>query len=244
MRGVILVKKYTWLIIILLLTGCSKKYNYDTNTVNYNLNINETFNETIIFTYSNDIYEKVEKESKNDDITYESLEYSLLNKKIEPIFSYHNVFYDKKIKKTGDKVNITLKYNYLEDEYRYSQNIMQCFEKYEINSEEDYFELLLSGEFYCYNNMQYNINIQTNYNVLESNGFLDNNKYTWNIDNNNYKNINIKFKISRDYDEMETEHLNSINVGTIFVDIMKIILIISLFIIIYILKKREKKLNE
>lgn len=239
--------KKIYLIMILSLTiGCTKN-NTATNTINYNLDIKTTFQEKITFTLPITAYDQA---NKNKEESYTNLEYSLLNEESEPINSNHQEKYNKKIKKEKDKVTILLDYNYKEDDFIYSNYIMNCFENYNLTSNEDSFSLELSGNFYCLNDNIINININTDYEVIESNGINTEKGYTWQINTNNYNNIDIKYEISRNYYDMEQISNNSTNSNsnkkynnslTIIKDLIIIILTISLLIILNkFYKKRQK----
>ena len=66
---------------------------------------------------------------------------------------------------------------------------MNCFENYDVISNDDKFELYLSGEFYCLNDKEkVNINVSTMFEVAESNGILNDNAYVWEINKDNVNN--------------------------------------------------------
>ena len=142
--------KYFKILFIFLLTfilvGCSKS-NEDKSIIYYNLDISTYFKENITFLLDRNAYEI----AKNYDGTGEPLEYTLLYDNINPIFSNYNDFYKKDIDKRLNDIKVNLSYNYIEDDFAYSSYIMNCFENYDITSNEDSFEILLSGEFYCLN---------------------------------------------------------------------------------------------
>lgn len=237
-----IVKNLTKIIIIILsliITGCSK-YNYETDTIIYNLDIDKTFKENIVFTLPPNVEDKIKEEADN---TSTSLEYNLLKNNPKPIFSEHNIFYNKDINKSKDKVEVSLDYEYLEKEFDYSQYIMQCFENYNLESDKDYFEANLSGEFYCLNDKNIEINIKSTYEVTDSNGEQVDDKYTWYINKNNYQNVNIYYKLSRDYNDMAQEHQEITNNNSY--DYIKYIVgIIIIIIILIILYKFYKKKNQ
>lgn len=230
--------KYSIIILLFCLTGCTK-YDYETDTIIYNLYIDKTFKENIIFTLPPNVENKI-KEEKN--YTSTSLEYSLLRENLEPIFSNHDIYYNKKINKSKDKIEVSLDYEYLEKEFDYSQNIMQCFENYDLVSAKDYFEVSLSGEFSCLNDKNIEINVTSNHPVKDSNGTLKDNKYVWYINKQNYQNINIHHKISRKYDDMSKSHHQQENNSSSYIKwLMGIIIIIILLGILFKIYKNKKQ---
>lgn len=233
-------KRIILLVILLFLTGCEKN-NYAVNTINYELNIDTNFQEKIIFTLPQNAYDLAKQ---NQDEDYTSLEYSLLYEDNESINSNHEKKYNKEIDKEKDKVTVSLDYNYTEDDFIYSNYIMNCFENYNLTSNEESFIIDLSGEFYCLNDKILNIKIKSSYDVLDSNGTNTEDGYTWQINENNYNNVNIKHEISRDYYDMEqtiTEENNSNNTWEIIKSVLGIAVVI---IILIILTKFYKKQQE
>ena len=216
-------------VILFLLSGCGNKYDYDIDTVVYNLNIGKSFKENIIFTYSKDIYDIVKKEENDLESTSVSVEYTLLKDKLEPINSVHNIYYDKRIINNGNKVNIELKYDFLEVEYD------------ELLSDENYFEVTLSGEFLCYNNKNVEINVTSDYIVDSTNGEKIDREYMWFINENNYKNVNIHHKVLRDFNNQLKKH----NLDYNYNGLNFVIMIILVIIVMYSLYKvyRMKKIS-
>ena len=144
--------KYYKLIIIsflsLFLVGCNKEQ--DINTIYYNLDISTIFKENITVILDKDAYKKA-KENQDQEQSVTNLEYRMLYEDINPINSNHNIYYNKDIIKGFNNIKVNLDYKYIEDDFIYSNYIMNCFEEYEINSNEGSLEIYLSGEFYCLN---------------------------------------------------------------------------------------------
>lgn len=229
---------------VCVLVGCTDKTNnidntnMAINTINYHLNITDYFQEKIEFKLSPDAYE-IAKES--EDYSYTNMEYSLLYEEQEPIFSIHDKKYQKEIKDSGEGVEVILSYNYKENEFINSNYIINCFENYKIYSKDDYLEINLSGEFYCLENKNLNIFIRSNHEVVETNGNLNDGEYQWIIDESNYQNVNIKYKINRSYSDMAQvvyDDSSSPKAGGIIKDI---IIIIFLLIGVFALSKLSKK---
>lgn len=239
------IKYLVVLFVILLLSGCGgSKSNYDVNTINYILDISDTYMETIDFVLPADAYEIMHNPKEDAAL---NLEYLLLETNDQyPYFYSADITYEKKISKYKDRVDVSLKYNYIEDEFLYHNYIMMCFENYDIRSTSDYFEVNLSGEFACMHDMdKLNIFVNTDYVVKDTNGIKKENGYNWTIDKNNYKDVNIYYKLKRDYDDMLKEIPKEENVFLKnFKNILKLILIIGCIFLLVIFYKRKKKEQE
>jgi len=227
------------LLLILFIPACSKE-KIENDTINYNLKISDIYEEKIYFSLPTNAYEIADEDL---DYSFISLEYSLLYDEQEPIHSNHNEKYIKTINKTKNSIDVNLKYNYIENDFLNSNYIKNCFENYEINSEEEYFEIKLSGEFYCRYDKNLNITITSNHNVLNTNGSKSKNIVTWNINASNYKNTDIYYKIARNYETMATVAFNDEPNNSSASDLIKSVAIMSFigisgFLIIKIIKKK------
>lgn len=233
-----MVRKYICLLVCLIfLTGCDSFV--DANVVDYELNIDKTISEKIIVGLSGNAYD-IANIDVNSESTAISLEYSLLNENQNPVFGNHDDLYNKRIIKRNNGVTVLLDYEYIENDFLYNNYIMSCFEKYAINSKEDTLEILLSGKFYCFDNNgleKVNINVNTRYDVISSNGDKTEKGYSWQINRNNYENVNINYMISRDFKGMADKVNNSNN---IIIDLVKLFGLIVCLFVIYILYKRMK----
>lgn len=232
-------------VLIFFLSGCS---NLDKNidTIYYNLDIGTTYKEKINIYLPKNAY-KIAKDNQEQEESFTSLEYKMLYENIEPIFSEHNAYYQKKIDKRLKDIKVTLEYNYIEDEFIYSNYIMNCFENYKIITTDDKVEIALSGEFYCLNDKD-NINIKVSsiFDVINSNGLLEDDNYIWNINSNNYKNVNINHVISRNYVGMiknKSDIISNDNRISNFDKVKTIILAIVLLVLLILKKKIQKNNN-
>ena len=232
------------LVLIFFLTGCGSS-KYVDYSVNYNLDISKVFEEKINFAIPKNAY-KIADENKDIPQSPYPLEYSLLYREFNPIFSNSKEVYNKKIKKYNDNIVVTLAYNYPEKYFVYSNLITVCFENYDLISGDDYFEVNLSGAFSCSNQIKkLNINISTDYDVLDSNGKKSDSGYSWSFDEDDFSDIDVHFKISRDFDKMLTVADNSfsdkrsktIRNLRIAVFVVMIIVIVGFVIRFYFMKK-------
>lgn len=231
----------TTFLILILLTGCSK--NNKVNLVNYELSINTILEEKIEFILSSDAYDKA-KINQEEDNSYTSIEYSLLYDDLEPIFSNHEKFYNKNIKKKNNSVKVNLDYNYTEDEFINSKYIMNCFENYSLVSKDKTLEIDLSGEFYCLNDKNFTIKVNSIFDIKDSNGELINDSYYWYINKDNYKNVNIHHIISRNYEGMAKKVIvnDKKNNNKIILDIIKIVLLMVAFVLLIRYTKKNKNI--
>lgn len=225
-------KIFLFLLILLLLTGCNNTSVeiIDNDSIKYDLTIDKSFYEKITFSFNNEENVVVDDEVGDD---YVSLKDYIVDSNIYTLYYDNNFIYSKKVNKSKNATNIELSYNYTEDEFVYPKLIMSCFESYEISSKDDYFEMKLMGKFSCLNNMsKVDININTDYEVMDTNALVDGNKYHWVIDKDNEDFTFIKFKIKRDYNKMEEGSINNKGSG-IFIGIIKIIGLFSVMFLLY-----------
>lgn len=230
----------------LFLVGCSNNKN-DMDTIYYNLNIGTTFEENITVLLDKDAYKKA-KENRDMEQSVTNLEYNLLYEDIEAVHSNHVDLYTKKIDKRFNNIRVDLNYNYIEEDFTYSNYIINCFENYEIISNDKSLEIYLSGNFYCLNDRKnLNIRVDSIFDVKESNGVLEDDAYVWNINSDNVNNVDIKYVISRNYDGLVhdrselgiNEEESSSNFGISAFRVVLLILVIGFIIGIKIKFKNE-----
>ena len=221
------------IMLLFVLSGCGLKYNNNIDSIVYNLDIGKTFKENIIFTFPIS-----DSKITSDDLdNYYS--YKLIHEDLYPIDGNPNYKYSRKINKGNDKLEVLLSFEYLESEFDYSNYATQCFENYDMITDENYFEVTLSGEFYCWNNQNVEINITSNYYSLDVNGENIGNSYVWYINSNNYKNVDIHYKVSRKYDEQLIKR-ESNNIFSNIKYIVGIIIVLFLFVYLYKFYKKRK----
>ena len=168
------------LISLLLLTGC---------TIDYNLVIDkDSIKETITGTAYKEEYEVREEDSGLN------LFYTYINDDINPLISGDGL-YTKDINEIDNGINY--KYDFIyKNNYDKSKIINSCFENSNVKETDTYYSIELSGEFYCLYSDKININVISNYVVLENNAKeVNGNKYSWVIDDSS--NVNIFLNISK-----------------------------------------------
>lgn len=203
-------KLLLFIVVMLCLTGCgsSKLEEY---SVNYKLDISDIFSERIVFALPKNAYDAADDLPDIDGAPY-PLEYSLLKQDQYPIFSNQDELYYKDIKKYNNQIDVTLSYNYPEKYFVYANLITVCFEKYDIVSGDDYFEVKLYGAFSCNNQIEkLNIEVTSPYKVLESNGKKNGDTYSWSIDKKDFSDVDVFYKISRDYKKMSQVAVNTVD---------------------------------
>lgn len=219
-KGVFAMKKkiFLFLLPILLLTGC---------TVNYNLTINEN---SIVETISGTAY-KSDYEIKETD-TDINLFYTLINDDVTSLIDGSDL-YTKDIENNNNGIDYNYTYNYKKN-FDKSRIINTCFENHYIDETDEYYSIKLSGEFYCLYADKININVTSNYEVIDNNAkSIDGNKYKWVIDKSN--NVDISLTVSKNvrYEEPVKAKLFST------FQIVGLIVFAVLVIITYILYKRK-----
>ena len=236
-------RKNILLVFLVLLTGCGIKHKYDMNTIVYNLDIGNTFKEEIVFTLDSNskmLNEKIDGEYNK------SFEYSLFktNDDFYPVNNNDSLKYKKNINKGSNKIEGILKYNYLEKDFLYSTYITSCFENYDLFTYNDSFEVNLSGEFYCWDNRNVEINVTTDYNVSDYNGDKIDNYYVWDINKDNYEDVNIYYKVSRDYNKQRKKREFNFDLfGSLKYIIVIVLILVLLFVLYKFYKKKKLEMN-
>ena len=227
-------KKILIFIYLLLLTGC---------TVNYNIDISDNkIKESSNYYYENRMYDS----NDHNAIFLETFEdfdnlsdiYLAFNENFEDKYYKKEMIHDS----NGDGINLKYTYDFnnygnsflfnIFDDSNYVNNDGQIvIDVEEINLYDlyDYFTLLDE------NVSSLNINIKTNFKVLENNAdSVKGNTYTWNInaDSSNDKSLYIKIQ------KVDSKN-EKINYTIIFV-IITILLIIVIALVFYILKKKKE----
>lgn len=213
-------KLYLIIPLLLLLTGC---------TINYNLEINkDSITENISGTVTNEeITPEIEGRSDvNPQYYYLYLDDSAL-------ITDSNEKYTKEITdiEDGKKFNFNYTYN---GNYDKSKLINNCFENHIINENDEYYYIKLSGKFSCLYSDKININVISNYEVLDNNAQkVDGNKYTWVIDSSN--NVNINLTVSKTIEYSATSKAKTFSTF----QLVGLIIFVLLTIVTYILYKKK-----
>lgn len=209
-------------IFVFVLSGCTTTYELSIN--------NNQFSEKITtYIYNGDR----EKATFDDEATASRID-AFVERDVYPYFESYKNIYDKKVNKKSDYEQVILKYKFDDEEYVDSNALNLCFENKKIEISEDYYNIDLSGYFYClYDNDVFDIVIKTNNKVFEHNSDENTgNKYVWHVNKSNFKNININMKLSKQNDKNKFYIIGISLIAFIFVSI-----------IIFFIRKRTQNSN-
>lgn len=215
-------KKVLLICFVFCLTGCD---------VEYNLSIDQNFmTENVNFMTENTTQNKTELEKylRVKHQAYFDMDSSSTNN------------YEQKEISEDDKIGVNFYYKFKNTDLQNSSLLNYCYYKKSISKVNDEVIIYTDGKTKCmYVNGEKNfdsltINIKTNYKVLENNADkVENNIYTWIIDESNYNNHPINMKIS--LKENITQKKRIFIVIILFV----ILIIVIIFFAIRIRKKHK-----
>lgn len=243
-----MLKKFCILIcLLLMLCSCGTnneelnleepvKDSSEVGNIYYNVDINDSFKNEIIINLSSDAYDIVQHER---DMGYDlvSLEYIALNEEINSV-KFGDGVYNKNIDKSSSLIKVNLDYEFNEDEFMDSMYIANCFENYDIVSNNKFFEVKLSGQFYCLHDRDLTINVSSVHDVEESNGTLkNNNTYSWTINETNKDSVDIYYKMMKEISDEEIQRNKSEKIKLAF----KLILTLIVLGVFIVLHKKLKK---
>lgn len=211
-------KKILIILLPLLLMGC---------TVNYNLTFNSnSVNEVITGSVRKDEYEIKDTDTGLNDF------YILINEDTKALIN-DDELYKKNIITTDGAIDYEYTYNYKRN-YDKSRIINSCFENHLVSETDDYYKIDLSGEFYCLYSNKININVTSNYEVLDSNASeIDGNKYKWVIDSSD--NVNISMTVSKKIEYVEPTRAKTMSTF----QLVGLIIFVVLSVITYFLYKKK-----
>ncbi len=216
------------LLTIFVLSGCQVKYDLEFKDDSLIENINISLDKKL----ENQINGlKKFKAYANFDNKYQNL--------------YNSEFYEK-----GSSFVANYNFNYNFDQFRYATYINTCFDAFSFLEQNGEYIISTSEGFKCmvfeYSKVDsVQVNIKSNHVVIESNAdVVDNDVYTWNIDDDNASNkrIYIKFGNVKEYTLLEKIGMyikeNILMISIIFGILITIMLTLS--IIIFISKKNNE----
>lgn len=222
-------KKIVFIFLCLfILSGCTSKYELKID--------GDQFDETITtYIYPGD--REYDMSQFEDTLDYGDRIEAFINRDSYPFFENYDFIYDKKVEKIEDYEKVQLKYKYTAEEFKKSNAINLCFHNFDFKEEKDRYIVNLGGYFYClYNNTSLDVIIQTKNEVFENNANeVDDNKYIWHINQDNYKDVNIYINISN---KKSNDQLYMILFGA------TLSLIIIIIIVVFFINKRRKEINE
>lgn len=173
-------KKMTFIILsLMLLTGCTASYNLRVDNDNFSENINSSFN------YKNLSIEELSTLSSFDHYDTDAF-YKDSDEKLNKSITYD-----------GNKANININYDYTKDNFDNSYLINNCFDGHVFLYDDNYYYIELIGDFSCQYASSIDINIITDYMVVDTNAVKKKNKYTWTLTDDNNKDVNMYIKINK-----------------------------------------------
>lgn len=177
-------KKICLLLMIIFLTGCTCKYELEFNK--------DSIKETITsYVYETD-YETPVPGTDPDDLVAH-----LVNDDQYPLVNSEDT-YEKTVTDKGDYQEVVLKHEYDVDDFKNYSQVINCFENKVFDYKDGEYNIKLSGEFYCLYGDEIELVISSKNRITKSNGKKEFNTYTWTINNDNYRDLNIEVTISKD----------------------------------------------
>ena len=235
-------KKILFLLLgLFLLTACSsKEQKYDVNTIYYDLNISNYYQENITFTLPSNAYELAVHNKEEQQ--YDSIEYILLLDNFSrPIQNNLYTLYGKRISQLENAIEVDLQFDYLEKDFVHSNYMNTCFEKANIRDEDDFLEINLSGKFYCLQDKLINIHVASAYSQEQTNGTrLNDGSYEWVINSKNQDDVDIYYKVYRNKKSMSTAYgtISKQTIDTDKIALIEFFIIVAILIAGYIFYKR------
>ncbi len=206
---------------VFLLTGCTAKYDLYINKDN-----------TITEVISGKVTNKELDNGNASDVN--SYLYAL--EEATPLIDNEGSYEKEVIDKKNHK-EFTYKYTY-NTNFSKSSILQKCFENIDYQETEDTYEFKLSGKFFCLLPKKIEVNLISDYGVIENNADKANgNKYTWIIKNSD--NVDISAKISKNVLYKKDEGVDILKIIEIAGSIIFLILLIAM-LIIYKKKNDEK----
>lgn len=214
-------KKILFLLIILLLSGCS---------VNYDLEISENgFSENISGEISKDEFDMPSQE--NADL----LIYDLLYLDQSVIINSDEI-YNRTIEDSNNIVKFNYNYKFINN-FKDSQIINNCFEKHLIEETDNMYIIKLGGNFYCQYADQIHVKVTTDNYVIENNADkVEDDNYYWTLSEGSKNNNTITLVVSKDVKKSNLNSEGNIN----YFQVIGITLFLILVLVIFVLYKKHK----
>ncbi len=179
--------KKVWLLfgLILLVSGCSSEYNLKVESDKISENMDIVIEKSMI-----EMNQAVGNVVDSDDQLS-----PFIFGDISP-FASGNDTYQKTVTEDDNYYYVNLKYDFSPSQYGESRAIQGCFENHEYVENSKFYEIKLSGSFYCLYSDSLAIRLNTP-NVVEENNAdqIDGDTYIWTIDKSNVQNTDISIKI-------------------------------------------------
>ncbi|MBR3523898.1 MAG: lipoprotein [Bacilli bacterium] len=179
------------LTIILLVSGCTTKYEIRIK--------NDSIEDTL--TIDNLIFDGYDPNADDSEEYYDSNRfiYDVITSDVlalDDTLADKKVYYKKEINQNGNSYNLKFNYEYKFEDFSKSYVINSCFENRDIKIVDDKVYIHLSGHFYCYYDEPIDIVIKSDKYVKKSNGKKSGSGYHWEINQDNYNDIDILIETS------------------------------------------------
>ena len=223
-------KKTLLLLIFLLVCGCTNRY-----TITFN---DDKIDEEVIVNILDNSIPTLSETAKQNGIELDDQLTPFIEGDQYPFFGNNDIKYEKTIEHGAGQSVVTLKYSYKPKEFNKSQAMKKCFSDASFTENENQYSFSATGKFYCLYADEIEVNFITDKKVLDHNANkVSGNKYTWIINNDNYKNVNINIQLSKGTLEKRKTRANMI-----LMIIGLILLLIGLTIYMKI-RKNQKNSN-
>lgn len=119
---------------------------------------------------------------------------TIINYNRNPLYNNNDIYYNKEINQNNNDYEIKLNYNYSNKEIIENNMLKTCFLNRTLSIDDEKVEFKSLSSFVCLNAEKLTINVTSVY-PMEGNGILNNNTYTWIINDDNDDNPNIQIKM-------------------------------------------------
>ena len=141
--------------------------------------------------------------------------------------------YTKNIIDKKNKIQYDFSYVY-DDNYNKSMILDSCYENVFFDDDDDFYYIYLSGDFYCMYADKININVTSEYAIIDSNANkIKDNNYIWIIKDQNDADINLTISKTLKHQKNNTKN------GMDTFRIIAFVILIILSIITYLLYKKK-----
>ena len=228
-------KVFVLIITLFMVSGC---------TINYDLTIKDgKITENLKFNVTNKEYSDYAKRITEEEVEKDS--YKFFKTFEIPIFNHTpNKFLNKKLTKNSDSLDVNYSYDkFSYENFNTSYMINNCFDEYVVLNDEDYYYISANGEFICYYDTT-TISLKTDKKMLHTTAKYKDCVYVYEINKDNYKDVNIIFQIDKDEPFIEAEvieeELKKENNGIDIGNIIWIIILGAAFVGLVVLSKKYK----
>lgn len=230
------------LIMVILITGCTAKYDI---TINNDTDLDESLdiveNDKSKFDVENkELYDTTLKEYLETDLKWPTPVYiNSEENPIEPKKIDNIEYYNKSNKSTDELLDLNYNFNYKQANYTKSSIVNTCYD-YKFNSEDNVITFTTTSDFKCFDkyklldSVEFNLNTSCNM----ENGNYDRKKddiYTWNITKDNFsRKINFTLNCNKEKKDKLSLSIIVITCSYIFI----ILFLILMLRIIFALKNK------